>query len=271
MYARVHVAFKLQLHGLLKVWSEAKSKKNKTLEDSEWFNFTASSVSGPKEQQKQTAAYYARRGLFHHLRGNTLLARYHQEVKGHPQHNPFIKDHYDHYVRALVLAHKYLREANELQPDNLSIQASYVDTLKVVRNARYDPILEDRLCSAYHLPRQRTSLSGAFHGEDNDKKDFRNEYVWAIGMLRRLGSEQLAKELEAGVTQVLEMSPTSETERGWSYAMAMDVKAFTIVERDSATETQSEPANNVDTLSIGETGTEWSVRSLPLELPRRYP
>jgi hypothetical protein len=266
VHARLHEAFKVQLHGLLKVWSEAKHKKNKNLEDSEWFNFTASSVSSQEEQQKQTAAYYARRGIFHHLRGNILLARCHREIKGHPQHNLSIRDH---CVRTLALAHKYLRVANEMQPDDLSIQASYVDTLKVVRNARYDPILEGRLRCAHQLTRQGTGLSGAFYGEDDDKKDFRNEYVWAIGMLRKLGSERMAKELELDRTQVLEMSQVSGTEGGWSYAMATGVNAFTIVERDSAAETQSEPANNVDTLSIGETGTEWSVRSLPLELPHR--
>ena len=269
VHARLHEAFKLPLRDVLKIWSEAKSKKNKNLEDSEWFNFTASSNICQREQKKRIAGYYARRGLFHYARGNYLLAHHLREAKEHPLYNLPMNEL---CMRTLVLAHRYLREANEQHPTDFSIQVNYVETLKAVRNTRYDPILEDRLSCADQSTRLDTSLSGSFHGEDDEKKkSFRHEYVWAIGMLRRLGSEKLAKELEEGRTQVLELSQASETERAWSYAMVADVNTSTADERDTVAETQSEPANNVDALSIGETGTEWSVRSLPLELPRRFP
>jgi len=146
-----------------------------------------------------------------------------------------------------------------------------VETLKVVRNARYDPVLEDRLGYANPLSRRSTGLSGLFYGEDDDKKEFRNQYVWAIGMLRKLGSERLAKELEADRTPVTEMPRTSAAGRGWSYAMATSMNAFATIEMDNPVETQSELANNEDTISIGEKWTEWSVNSLPVTLPFHVP
>lgn len=167
----LHEAFKVPLRRLLKQWFEAKTKRNKMPEDFEWLNFSESCYCSKKEQRIKNAAYYARRGLFHHTRGNALLA------------------------------HKYLREANEQHPNNGSIEENYVETLRAVRNFDYDPILEDLLGSAGQLTRQSTGLSCAFHGKDEERKCFRNEYVWAIGKLRKIGTErteQLARLLEGG-------------------------------------------------------------------------
>lgn len=264
VHAQLHAGFKIQLRDLLKPWSESKSKKNKNLRDSIWFKFTPSSVVDSKERQKRIAAYYARRGLFQHRRGNTLLARYLRQTEEQRQESLSIKEQ---YVRTLVLAHKYLREANELAPEDVSIQAGYVEVLKVVRNARYDRILEDRLGYGTTLTRQNTGLSGAFHEGDDDKKDFRNEYVWAIGKLRKRGSERLAKELEGDRMPITEIPRTSAAERGWSYVMATSMADFRTVETDDECETEFEPADNGDTDSIQEKSTEWSVHSLPVTLP----
>jgi hypothetical protein len=194
------------------------------LEDFEWLEFHASCDCSQKEQKIRDAAYYARRGLFHYTLGNALLA------------------------------HKYLREANEYHPNNTSIQENYVKALRAVRNSDYDPILEDRLCCANQLIRQRTSLSGAFHGKDDEKKDFRNEYVWAIGMLKRAGNEraeQLASELEGVRSQMCEILRGTEPERGWSYARGRRVDEFSAEEMTSAHELRGETETNVAVPELG--------------------
>jgi hypothetical protein len=138
VHAKLHGDFNGQLHDLLKIWFDAKSKRNRNLEDSEWFYFTPSSEICPKEQQKRIAEYYVQRGLFHYTQGNILLARHLHRAEVQPLHKHSVEDD---YVKSLVLAYDYLREANEQYPNNLSIQEKYVEILKAVRNARWDPIL----------------------------------------------------------------------------------------------------------------------------------
>jgi hypothetical protein len=213
VHAQLHETFKFPLRGLLERWFEAKTRRNKKPEGFEWFNFHVSCHCSPNEQAIADAAYYARRGVFQLMRGNALMA------------------------------YKYLREADKQHPNNFSIQENYVKALRAVRNSDYDPILEDRLCYASQLARQSTSLSGAFYVKDDEKKDSRHDYVWAIGMLRKAGderTERLARELEGGRRPVLEILQGTKIERGWSYAMAKMVDEFSTEEMRSAAELRAE-------------------------------
>jgi hypothetical protein len=118
-----------------------------------------------------------------------------------------------------------------------------VRTLKTLRAIRYDPRLEEHLFNANQLTRQDTGLSGTFHQEDSEMKDFRNEYVWAMAMLRRgKRTEQLAHVLE-GPREAIPKRPAIESKSAWSYTMGATVDVFSMGELGDV-EVRSDPAVN---------------------------